>query len=412
MLKIAIIDDDSRKNRRVGEIIAEVGGPDCFQISHFTAASPFLESSRSTFYDVVLLDLHIPYMLCGEANDDHAIQLLRKLRPTEFPNPPGHISLITAKRDLFDKHSSEFLGMFHVFDYSDSNGTWATELKLLLVGLLNYRTRLLSLPPVLEDIDCLFVTALANPELDQLKSLGCDWQEAHHHFDPFSVFRGIFDVDGHKMSAIISSAPAMGMTPTTSMVTSLLGRYRPKVAAMTGICAGISSSIEIGDCILAEESWDYQSGKLADSEADGAPVFRPDGRSIPVSGRVRRIAEILASEKEALEAVAEGCRSQRPSRALRMHIGPLGSGGAVVQSRETIGLVTQQKRKTLGIDMEAFGFMYAMLNGPCGAADYFCIKSVSDKADIHKADSFQACCAYYSAALGLKVASRLLRQRS
>jgi nucleoside phosphorylase len=411
MLKIALVDDDSRKNRRVGEVIDAAGGSACFQVVHFTAAAPFLESARSVFYDLVLLDLHIPFVLCGDVNEDNAIQLLHKLLPTEFKNPPGQIVLITAKRDLFEKHSCDFSGLFHVFEYSELGGAWAADLKLLLVGLLNYRSRLLALPPSLVDVDCLFVTALATPELDQLKSLGCDWQPAHRPSDPFSVYSGCIEVDGMRLNAIASSAPAMGMTPTTSMVTTLLARYRPRVAAMTGICAGISSSVEIGDCILAEESWDYQSGKLIDSEGGPPPTFRPDGKGIPVSGRVRRIAESLAGDKAVLEAVAEGCRSQRPSRALKMHIGPLGSGGAIVQSREIIGQVTQQKRKALGIDMEAFGFMYAMQNGLCDGAEYFCVKAVSDKADLHKADSFQACCAYYSAALATKIAATLLREK-
>jgi nucleoside phosphorylase len=80
-----------------------------------------------------------------------------------------------------------------------------------------------------------------------------------------------------------------------------------------------------------------------------------------------------------------------------VRIGPVASGAAVLQNPEIVADVQKQHRKTLGVEMEAYGVFVAAHEAPEPQPRVLAIKSVCDLADEQKSDDFQGYAAYTSA---------------
>ena len=84
---------------------------------------------------------------------------------------------------------------------------------------------------------------------------------------------------------------------------------------------------------------------------------------------------------------------------MQVHIGPMASVPAVTARKEEIAQIKDHARKIIGIEMESYGVFYAAANG-INPRPKFCasFKSVSDFADVAKADDYQEYASYTSAA--------------
>lgn len=73
-------------------------------------------------------------------------------------------------------------------------------------------------------------------------------------------------------------------------------------------------------------------------------------------------------------------------------------GTAVVANEEVVKkLIQSHSRKTVGLDMESYGMLYAVANGIRFGTTPLCIKSISDFADEGKGDEHQNYASYTSA---------------
>jgi nucleoside phosphorylase len=62
-------------------------------------------------------------------------------------------------------------------------------------------------------------------------------------------------------------------------IKSLLQEFQPRFVAMTGICAGDKTRVSIGDLIVAECTYIYDSGKiLLDKEKHNRKEYVSEGR--------------------------------------------------------------------------------------------------------------------------------------
>ena len=92
-----------------------------------------------------------------------------------------------------------------------------------------------------------------------------------------------------------------------------------------------------------------------------------------------------------------GWRGRKHDTDLKVILGPVGSGAAVRTDEEAIEELQAQHRKTVGLEMEAFGVLSAAFASPLPEVRGFVMKSVSDFADPEKNDNFQEYAAYTSA---------------
>ncbi len=112
-------------------------------------------------------------------------------------------------------------------------------------------------------IDILIITAVKD-EFDVVKSLEHDWQEK---IDP-SGFKYL-ERSENGMSWALARSSEMGPEFAANVATRLIHYLKPRCLAMLGICAGDPKKVSLGDIIVAERLFRYDSGKLVKSIKDG-----------------------------------------------------------------------------------------------------------------------------------------------
>jgi nucleoside phosphorylase len=168
---------------------------------------------------------------------------------------------------------------------------------------------------------------------------------------------------------------------------------------MSGVTAGVSDAVNIGDVLIAESTWDYGSGKY-DVES-GAKTFKPDPRPISLEGFLVERFQALASRDDVLGNIRQGWIGTKPETVLSVRVGPLPSGAAVVADPSILKELQKRSRKIIGLDMEGFGVYYAANHSSNPRPLPVLIKGVSDFADTEKQnqEKFRAYAAYVSAAI-------------
>jgi len=147
---------------------------------------------------------------------------------------------------------------------------------------------------------------------------------------------------------------------------------------------------------LADPSWDWQSGKrVRDNENS---VFSIAPHQIHVPQNVRSSFEQLREDRALLLDIASHWEGSTPG-PLRLHVGPVASGSAVLADGNVVGEIRHQHRELIGIEMEAYGVYSAATSAGHPRPVPLAIKSVCDFADPDKNDNFQRYAAYSSASV-------------
>jgi len=198
------------------------------------------------------------------------------------------------------------------------------------------------------------------------------------------------------LSVLVSWPSHHGPVQTAIDLVRLLDEFRPRFAAMTGICAGDRREVRLGDVIVARCAYLYEEGKV---------VSGPDGQSVHLLETTS-----LASTSQVLQYVQGFYHWQAPLRALqqtwpghlpelgeepRCFIAAMASGMAVRSDDPFPWLRERYHRHVLGLDMEAASFYRAL--GTYSQIHALVVKGVSDYGDQHKDDRFHQFAARASA---------------
>jgi nucleoside phosphorylase len=249
------------------------------------------------------------------------------------------------------------------------------------------------------------MTALPHPELEAvLKLNGSNWEPVTIEDDFIQYFKTTFSENGKTFSVIAATADQMGMTAASHLATKMTLYFRPKYLFMAGIAAGIQGrNLGFGDILVADQSWDYGSGKMIEKDKTsatelGALVFEPDTRDIQLSAELKAKVGAFKLRKGAiLDKIQNAWAGDMAPTKLQVHIGPIGSGSYVISSESTLNNIKGHQRKLLGVEMETFGVYYAASHSPEPSTKAISAKSVSDYGDGTKNDKFQKYAAYTSA---------------
>ncbi len=249
-------------------------------------------------------------------------------------------------------------------------------------------------------VDVVLICALKEPELAQVRRIrGTSWAVVRVGADdPHTYEETRLQCDGGLDLRIVAGTPnQMGPTSAAVLATKMILRFRPKMVVLAGIAAGVDrEGLCMGDILAAEHTVDYGAGKI--TEEAGVPVLRPDPKPLAAEQRLlSRLKHWEACESGALHAIRNGWPARSPQSALRLHVGPLGSGSAVIASRGPVQDAQSHWRKLVGIEMEAYGVHRACADAVHPSPVFFCAKSVCDFADANKNDQWQDYAAFTSA---------------
>ncbi|MFI7836183.1 phosphorylase family protein [Pseudomonas asiatica] len=345
--------------------------------------------------DLLLLDLVLPNREGDTPSASVGIELLRQILEDEEYLPPTSIVGTTADNEAMDEYEESFKNLTtQILLITPELTAWRFSLEKLISRIVRSQEH-----PKERLVDVCFITALRYPELTAVLGLPVSWTPEQSLGNGVLIQEGTAEIDGKLRKFVCAHSSQMGMIAASFMTRVLWEKYYPKLIVMTGICGGVRN-VNLGDVIVADRSWDWQSGKwLHSGEFDSAPDHKEASPDIVA----------LARGTEDISLQFWKNQDQRPETQPKIHVGPMLSGSAVVEDPSKHAIFVKQHRKAIAVDMECYGVYFAADMSVDPQSKFICIKCVSDLADRNKADNYQKYCADLSATIGFEVALKFLR---
>lgn len=198
------------------------------------------------------------------------------------------------------------------------------------------------------------------------------------------------------LSVMVTWPSGRGPVRTGLDLSPILLEFRPRFAAMTGICAGDREKVQLGDLIIAKCAYLYEAGKVI-SGPDGRTIQLVETETAASTSQVIQYASGFDGWKEPLRAMKRAkleCDELKPEEEPRLFISPVASGMAVRSDNPFLWL-RERHRDTIALEMEAATFYHAF-----GAASHIhalVVKGVSDYGDGSKDDTYREFAARASA---------------
>lgn len=394
-MRFLVVDDDEAKALALREQLMANG----LQSNEVVIADCAVTARRALLtgsFDAMLLDVLLPIRKDGLPSGGNSIELLREIIDDGSTSAPRYIVGVTAESKAAEDYASEFRRLTsHVIVVSPEESAW----KEFLHNFVAFIKRADAAKATF-DVDICVLNALKVPELDAVLATWPISLGTEKLLNSSVVFsEGTCNIAGGTRRIVCGYPGQMGPIASTHAATTMLEAFRPRILLMTGICGGFSDSVSVGDVVIAERSWDWQSGKWSEN---GALLAAPDHRE--ASGEL--VARARTIEAACLNEIAGALNVDRPTSTPRLVFGPMVTGSSVVASDDIQKVFRSQHRKIVGVDMECYGIYYAtsVFVGPPTKA--LCVKAVSDLADRAKSDDFQKYCSHLSAAVGLELVTR------
>lgn len=388
-MKLLIIDDDEIKIAQLISVIVDVNS---ITLNDITVCKNINEAKinlRQNKYDALLLDMQLPIRDKQLPKAKAGLNFLLEFKNSDKYYHPREIIGITAYEEEFEEAMGFFSdNLLHVIKYDEVSDEWKDRLTERLEYLVSSEE-----DDVEYDYDIAIICALKSPELDAVMQLITEWNE---YIIPTDKTTKYYTSEFNGLKIVAASAAQMGMPASTALAMKLIAFFKPKNLFMTGICAGVQGKVNIGDILVADQSWDYGSGKI---KGDGSfQTFQIEPYPLRLSPELKSNVQVLQSDRTFLATTQHNWPLGKKHSSLNIHIGPIGSGSAVIADKSIIEkLLNEQHRKLLGIEMEAYGVMFAAEHSPDPKPKTMVIKSVCDFGDIEKNDEDQAYAAYTSA---------------
>ncbi|WP_426343178.1 hypothetical protein ACN9MU_17475 [Pseudoduganella sp. R-32] len=393
-MKILLVDDEFEKAQSIIAALSETGlGED--NLVHRSTSREARLALQDAEFDLVLIDLNLPEMLGAPPKMDGGLAFFDMLMLDQKIKLPKTVLFITAKEELIEKAELEsFKRGAQLCLYSPADERW----KAILLSKVRYlKAQQERGGETYPKVDIAIITALRS-ELGAVLNLPYGWKTIRYPNNPVSYNYGSLErPDGVKLSLVAAAAYTKGMPSSAALAAQMCLLFRPKYIVMLGICAGIKKETELGHVIVADPTWDWGSGKIAEGE-DGERVFLMSPQQRPLNTQVSQLCVDLSMNPEVLQAIRMGWNSKVPEGQLKVQVGPMASGASVVANDKAVDGITLQNRDIIAVEMEAYAVMaaaeYALKPSPIAVA----IKSVCDFADANKAKDWQGYAAYTSSA--------------
>ncbi len=392
-MKILIADDELGRYNRLMPRLKALGVQEG-DIDTVVSSGEALEMMEARQYDLLVLDIIIPLRPNGDGDAQNALDLLFTVHVSDMVKRPRHIVGITADDAAAARAAEDFAALtWAIVRYSPTDDEWMSR----VMAFARYVDGADADPKDAAGVDIVIACALQTPELDQVLALPWNWDPKPAVLpDATFVHRGWFlDAARKRYTVAAAHAPRMGMVSAALLGASLIQHLRPRLIAMTGICAGVRGKVALGDVLLADPSWDFQSGKrVRDGDASSL-----SGRAhqLAAPDRVRKLLQELQRERTGVQALCEAFGSARPNDA-GIKVGPVACGSAVLADGLSIGEIrSRQQDDMIGVEMEIYGIYAAARAAAEPQPLAFALKGVCDYADPEKGDDAQDYAAFMSA---------------
>ena len=403
MLKVLIVDDTQEKIVEIRKVLEGfVVAPEDVPIT--LCIREALKECSKTRFDLVILDLYIPFNAGDDPSPENAKTFLKLIKDDPDIVCPIFVIGITRKHDIGEYESLFVAETLQVLWYADNDDEWKEQLKNRLDYLSGVKKKMGITYEY--DYDVAIINALQSPEHEVMKrTIAENWKEINLEDDTATTYYETIlqGKDGNAVRCIACYAQQMGSIASATLTTKVLLRFHPRYLFMTGICAAMKGyDVGFGDIMVATQVWDGMSGKYKDiiKEDSGLEmVFEPDYRQISLNPAMLNIITRLRENAEVTAMIKDRYDGFKPETELKIHVGPMTSVPAVIGSDKSISELKAHARKLIGLEMESYGLFYSAEHAHFLKPIYTTsIKSASDLADKNKTDEYQQYASYTSAA--------------
>jgi adenosylhomocysteine nucleosidase len=372
-MKILLVDDDHAKARVVARALEASSDPPPqgnITVVH-TLSAAVVTTTRETF-DLIVLDLMLPYFHDGPTTSLAGLELLRVLRSPGSTNENTTvigISSFPEEVEVFRPRFEEYGVLIIRFD---EDGDWSQVLARVQESARAHadpriRVEFLVICELDKERDAFARTAFEKQSEAIVSGLN-----VHYYRLPGEqeCFGGVIRLS------------QMGLVAATCETALALNVFRTQVLYMSGICAGFDGQSCLGQLVIASPAWEYQAGKWAHNKFEIAPLqipLRPATRSL--------IDQIIA--RDSFSKYVENNLDRKDIRPAKQHqakLAPDATGSPVVANRSRLSHITPQHRKLAALDMESFGMYYVAHEREAQLNHFFAINCVVDFADENKGD--------------------------
>jgi len=184
----------------------------------------------------------------------------------------------------------------------------------------------------------------------------------------------------------VSWLPRYGPQEMTLHLSRVLEECQPRIAIMTGICAGDALHVQLGDLVVAERTFTYDNGKLTIDD-DGRRVHLHDTMTYQLDANILQYLGLFEEWKPLVARLKRPPYPPKPhmKRKIACHIKAMASGSAV-RADTPFEEVRAPVRGTVAIDMEGAAFGLVMSHHPL--IRWLVVKGVCDYADREKNDTY------------------------
>lgn len=403
-MKILIVDDNEDKYGSIKSIIDQTpinGTAQTEWAKDVVSAKKFMKQEQ---FDLVVLDIALPER-AGESkiSPTAGIELLKEVIGRGILRTPRHVVGLTGYKEIYERSASAFdEDLWSILYYESASLDWSERLarKIRHIDTIDNFTSETVFNN--DNFDVAILAALAD-ELDAVLANGWNWQSFDFPGDSTIYYSCEVETKTYGTKRFVAAkSPMMGMSSAAVLTSKTISSFSPSYVFLSGICAGDSNEVELGDLIAGRTVWDYGAGKYIGEKSNAdetvPPVFEPSPYHLVISSNLRGKVERLQVNEAFLKSLHENFAGKKPRPISKLFIGPFASGAAVVSDKELFNKIQrQQDRKLLGIDMEAFGAMYASSEAIGKAPEFLCLKAVTDFADINKGDDIRSYACYMSA---------------
>jgi len=416
MLNILIIDDNILKINDIREELKELEDSKCVAIDYEMEIKKACKALEERQFDLLILDIQLPSLENKAGiSKDGGIGLLKIIDGVDRIKKPSFIIGLTAYDENYEKNIIEFQKYLWVLlKYDKSEDLWRRQIAKKVNYLLRAKEDLFrqSSKIAMEyQYDCAIITAVET-ELESVLNFGLEWDSLEIDGDSTMYYKTIYNKAGIDRTIILAKQHQMGMVAASTLTSKMIKNFRPRLICMLGISAGREGEVELGDIIVASESWDYGSGKIKSDASGTEYVLEPEPHQIAIEPALKEY--LMGNFDDSLYKIRKKWNESngiRQDKDIKIHIGPLASGAAVIQNENIVTkFIVPQNRKVLGVDMETYAVYFSASNVNKPKPSYISIKAVCDYANQYKNNKFQEYSAFVSSNFFMDVIDELLNR--
>jgi adenosylhomocysteine nucleosidase len=354
---VLVTEDDRNKRDTIVNYLLDCG----VERSQIRTAANMVEFSSefSPEVSVCVIDLCLPAFDGGEIqkNGIGILQVIERSKAADLK-----LIAISSYPEEFENVRPQFESRGCIIADFHKTEVWQSALKNLLVQAASR-----------ESFDFIVFTALTSERqpYTSLESLN------GKAVSKGNLTRYDITIEGKRGTVI--ELPRMGIVDAAVTASVCIERFTPKVVCMSGICAGFPKHAALGQLLVAELAYEYQSGKWTD---DG---FSQEPYQVPVSENLRTLLRGLTAEDELLTNLELGWKQVRPAEMRTPHLAAFTSGSAVIADSRYLAQVGSHHRRVAGLDMETYAIFRAA-HLARSKPEIICAKVVVDLADTEKDD--------------------------